>query len=120
MGSLDSLIGGDFSAEFVRAVESLIQKQGGVSGLVRQFEQQGLGSIAQSWVGTGANQPISEAQINRAFGYETLRELGAKVGLSASEMAAKLAQFLPKAVDKSTSRSSATGRYPWMGTRKRS
>ena len=41
------------------AVESLIQKHGGVQGLVRQFEKQGLGSVAKSWVGRGENHPIS-------------------------------------------------------------
>ncbi len=47
MGVLDSLIGGDVSAELVSVLNSFIQKQGGVAGLVTQFEKQGLGPIVQ-------------------------------------------------------------------------
>ena len=97
MGVLDSLVGGDISAELVRVVEGFIQKQGGVAGLVRQFEKQGLGPIIQSWVGKGANHPISAEQIHRALGYETLQQLGAKLGISPDEVAAKLSKVLPKA-----------------------
>jgi uncharacterized protein YidB (DUF937 family) len=104
MGVLDSLIGGDVSAELVSVVNSFIQKQGGVAGLVEQFEKQGLGPIIQSWVGKGANHPISAEQIHRALGYETLQQLGAKLGVSPDEMAAKLSKVLPKAIDRTTSR----------------
>ncbi len=101
------------------AVESLIQKHGGVDGLVRQFEKQGLGSVIRSWVGKGENHPISPDQIYRALGYETLEQLGAKLGMAPGEVAAKLAALLPKAVDKMTQKgSSSEGRYPWTGKRK--
>ncbi len=98
------------------AVESLIQKHGGVEGLVRQFEKQGLGSVIRSWVGQGENQPITSDQIYRALGYETLQNLGAQLGVAPGEVAAKLSVLLPKAVDKMTSKGSA--RFPWTGKRK--
>jgi uncharacterized protein YidB (DUF937 family) len=104
MGVLDSLIGGDVTAELVNAVNGFIQKQGGVNGLINQFEKQGLGPIIRSWVGTGENHPISPAQIQRALGYETLQQLGAEVGMSPDDMAAKLSDILPKAIDKLTPR----------------
>ena len=34
---------------------------GGVQGIVAQMESQGLGATVQSWVGTGANQPLTPA-----------------------------------------------------------
>ena len=108
MGVLDSLVGGDVSAEFVRVVDGFIQKQGGVAGLVKQFEKQGLGPIIQSWVGKGANHPISAGQIHRALGYETLQQLGAKLGISPDEVAAKLSKVLPKAVEKIAAEGSRT------------
>ncbi len=108
MGVLDSLVGGDISAEFVRVVEGFIQKQGGVAGLVRQFEKQGLGPVIQSWVGKGANHPISAEQIHRALGYEALQQLGAKLGLSPDEMAAKLSKVLPRAIEKIAAEGSRT------------
>ena len=101
------------------AVESLIQKHGGVQGLVRQFEKQGLGSVAQSWVGKGENHPISADQLYRALGYNTLQELGTKLGKTPGEVAAKLSVLLPQAVDRLTSKGSAEGgRYPWTGKKK--
>ena len=108
------------------AVQSLIQKHGGVDGLVRQFEKQGLGSVIRSWVGKGENQPISSDQLYRALGYETLQKLGAELGLAPGEVAAKLSVVLPKAVDKMTSSRTSSrgaadapgGRFPWTGKKK--
>ena len=118
MGVLDKLAGGDVSAELVRVVENFIQKQGGVSGLVKTFEKQGLGPTIQSWIGSGQNYPISPAQIQRAFGFDTLREFAGKVGLSADDFAAKLAALLPKAVDLMTPGGATQARYPWTGKKK--
>jgi len=41
---------------------------GGLGGLVSQFEQAGLGHVAQSWVGNGPNQPVSPQQLQSVFG----------------------------------------------------
>ena len=59
MGVLDSLIGGDVSAELVNVVNGFIQKQGGVNGLINQFEIEGLGPIIRSWVGTGVSDSLT-------------------------------------------------------------
>jgi uncharacterized protein YidB (DUF937 family) len=70
--------------------------------IVAQLEQQGLGDTVRSWVGGGANQPITPDQIHQAFGSDTVKELAAKVGLSPQDLAAKLSAILPQAVDKLT------------------
>jgi uncharacterized protein YidB (DUF937 family) len=80
----------------------LIEKHGGIKGLVSDLEQKGLGPAVQSWIGTGENQAIAPKQVNQALGSDTLKELAAKTGMSSDELAAKLAEFLPKAVDKLT------------------
>jgi len=102
MGLWDGLIGGAAGAEMVTVVNGFIEKHGGVKGIVDQFEKQGFGPTVQSWVGTGENQPISPAQVNQALGSDSLQELAAKLGIPPEEMAAKLADLLPKAVDKLT------------------
>jgi uncharacterized protein YidB (DUF937 family) len=102
MGMLDGLLGGVVGAEMATVVNGLIQKHGGVQGVVAQLEQQGLGGTVRSWVGTGANLPITPDQIHQAFGSETVKELAAKVGMSPEDLAAKLSQFLPGAIDKLT------------------
>ncbi len=102
MGLLDGIMGGAIGAAMVTAVNSLIEKHGGLKGLVSDLEQKGLGPAVQSWIGTGENQPIAPNQVNQALGSDTLKELAAKTGMSSDELAAKLAEFLPKAVDKLT------------------
>lgn len=80
----------------------MIERHGGVQGLVSQFEQHGLGGVVQSWVGTGANQPITADQIHQALGSNTVTEMAAKFGLNPQDLAQKLAQTLPQAVNKLT------------------
>jgi uncharacterized protein YidB (DUF937 family) len=102
MGLLDGLLGGAVGAEMVTVVNGLIEKHGGIQGIVTQLEQQGLGGTVRSWVGTGANQPITADQIHQAFGSDTVKQLAAKVGLTPQELADKLSAVLPQAIDKLT------------------
>ncbi|HEY2683901.1 MAG TPA: YidB family protein [Steroidobacteraceae bacterium] len=102
MGLFDGVLGGVVGAEMATVVNGLIEKHGGLQGIVSQLEQQGLGGTARSWIGTGANQPISADQIHQVFGSETVKQLAAKVGLSPDVLAAKLSQVLPQAIDKLT------------------
>ena len=102
MGMFDGLLGGVVGAEMATVVNGLIEKHGGVQGIISQLEQQGLGGTVRSWVGTGANQPISADQIHQAFGSDTVKQLAAKVGMSPEDLAAKLSQILPQAIDKLT------------------
>ncbi len=103
MGLLDGLIGGVVGAEMASVVNSFIQQHGGVQGVVSQLESQGLGATARSWVSTGANQAISPEQISKVFGSSpVLAQLAAKTGMSPQDLAQKLSQALPAAIDKLT------------------
>jgi uncharacterized protein YidB (DUF937 family) len=102
MGMFDGILGGAVGAEMATVVNGLIEKHGGIQGIVAQLEQQGLGGTVRSWVGTGANQAITPDQIHQAFGSDLIKELAAKVGLSPDVLAAKLSQVLPTAIDKLT------------------
>jgi uncharacterized protein YidB (DUF937 family) len=102
MGMFDGLLGGAVGAEMATVVNGLIEKHGGIQGIVAQLEQQGLGGTVRSWVGTGANQAITPDQVHQAFGSDVVKELAAKVGLSPDVLAAKLSQVLPTAIDKLT------------------
>jgi uncharacterized protein YidB (DUF937 family) len=99
MGMFDGILGGVVGAEMATVVSGLIEKHGGVQGIVAQLEQQGLGGTVRSWVGQGSNQPISADQIHQAFGSDTVKALAAKIGLSPDVLAAKLSQALPQAID---------------------
>jgi uncharacterized protein YidB (DUF937 family) len=102
MGLLDGLLGGVVGAEMVTAVNGLIEKHGGIQGIVAQLEQQGLGGTVRSWVGSGANQPITADQVHQAFGADTVKQLAARAGMTPEDLAAKLSTILPQAIDKLT------------------
>jgi uncharacterized protein YidB (DUF937 family) len=102
MGLFDGVIGGVVGAGMMSVVSGVIEKHGGVQGIVNQFEKNGLGETVKSWVGTGANKPVSADQVQQALGATTLEQLAAKAGISVPELAQKLAQILPQAIDKLT------------------
>jgi uncharacterized protein YidB (DUF937 family) len=102
MGMFDGLLGGIVGAGLVSVVSGVLEKHGGVQGLVSELEKNGLGATVQSWVGTGPNQPISADEVHRALGPDLLRQLSEKSGIPMAELAQKLAQVLPQAVDKLT------------------
>jgi uncharacterized protein YidB (DUF937 family) len=99
MGLFDGILGGVVGGEMASVVNGLIEKHGGVQGIVSQLESQGLGNTVKSWVGTGANQPITADQVHSAFGPEVISGLAAKFGLNPQDLAAKLAQALPQAIN---------------------
>ena len=102
MGLLDGIIGGAVGAEMVTVVNGLIQKHGGIGGIVQQFQSQGFGETIKSWVGTGPNQPISPDQLHQALGSDTISRLAAKLGMTPQELSAKLSTVLPQVIDKMT------------------
>ena len=102
MGLLDALIGGAVGAEMITVVNQLIEKHGGLLGIVGQLQQQGLGATVNSWIGSGPNQPISPDQVHQAFGPDMIRELAARTGMNPQELAQKLSQVLPQVVDRMT------------------
>ena len=102
MGLLDGLLGGVVGAEMATVINGLIERHGGVQGIVNQLQQQGLGETVKSWVSTGANQPISADQVHQAFGPGAIAELAAKAGLDPQDLAQKLSKVLPQAIDRLT------------------
>lgn len=102
MGLFDGLLGGVVGAGMVSVVNNLVEQHGGLQGLINQFQQNGFGDTVNSWVGTGPNQSISPDQVHQALGPDLLQQLSAKSGLSVQDLAQKLSQILPQAVDTMT------------------
>jgi uncharacterized protein YidB (DUF937 family) len=102
MGMLDGLLGGMVGAGMVSVVNSIIEKHGGLQGVIGEFEKNGLGNTVRSWVSTGPNESISPDEVHRALGPDLLKQLSEKSGLSVQDLAQKLAQVLPQAVDNLT------------------
>jgi len=98
MGLLDGVLGGLVGA----GINEMIQRHGGVQGLVNQFEHKGLGGIAHSWVGTGPNQPVSADQLLHVLGSDNVAQFAGKLNVSPEELLNKLSELLPEHVDKMT------------------
>ena len=114
MGLLDSIVGqvsgalegsvpgGQVHPGLVDVVSSLMQNGGGLQGLVGQFEQQGLGHIVSSWIGTGQNLAITPEQVQSVLGESHIQAVAQKLGLSTGDVTNQLAGLLPHAVDSVT------------------
>jgi uncharacterized protein YidB (DUF937 family) len=89
-------------AEVLHVVQGVLDQNGGVAGVVSQFEKNGMGPTVRSWVGTGANQPVSPDQVHQALGADTITQLAAKAGISTQDLLQKLSQALPQVIDKLT------------------
>ena len=75
---------------------------GGLGGLLQQFQQAGLGQQADSWVGTGANAPISPDAVVDVFGRDRVAQIAAQAGVSEAEASTGLAALLPEFVNQLT------------------
>ena len=73
---------------------------GGLSKIMGGLKANGLSAQADSWVGTGANEPVSGKDIEQAAGREEIQKVAQQLGISESQAADALAQALPEVVDK--------------------
>lgn len=97
--------GGDNQSPLMKAVIGLLGQNssvGGLGGLIQAFQKNGLGDIANSWVGTGKNLPVSPEQIKQCLGGDVLKQLAAQAGLSQEAAGGQLANLLPGLIDKLT------------------
>lgn len=121
MGLLDSVLGslsqggsGAGGNPLLETVLSMVNNPdtGGLAGLLQKFQEHGLGNVADSWVSTGKNLPISPDQLQNALGSGELGSLAEKLGMSTGDVSSQLADLLPGVVDKLT----PNGQVPDMGS----
>jgi uncharacterized protein YidB (DUF937 family) len=75
---------------------------GGLNGLMQTFNQQGLGDVISSWVGTGTNGAITPEQVQAILGSDVVQQLAEKSGLSVEAAKEQLSELLPSLIDKVT------------------
>ncbi len=90
--------GGGGHPALLQALTGLLSG-GGLQQLLQGFQQKGLGELVASWVGTGANLPVSADQVASALGPDTLGKLAAQAGLDPKAAAGHLSSMLPGLVD---------------------
>ena len=86
------------SEELSRAAEDLVNRYGGVNGVVKRMEHLGLGEVAHSWVGNEVRQPIYSEQLHALFGTNVLRAMAAQLDLTPRDLVRHLSQALPRAI----------------------
>ena len=89
-GGLGGLLGG-------AAAGSVIS--GGLGDLLKQFQQNGQGDTANSWVGKGENKAIAPGDLANALGADQINSLASQTGMSRDELLQGLSQYLPGVID---------------------
>jgi uncharacterized protein YidB (DUF937 family) len=116
MGLLDQVLGSMLGGErandvssgqasgLAQAVVAMLSdsKSGGLGGLLRRFDQHGLGDVASSWVGTGQNQPISPEAVERAIGHDRVTQIAQQANVPPAQAPSLLAALLPVLIDRMT------------------
>ena len=100
-GSVLSNMGGDKGA-MVQIAMDLFKQNGGLEGVLAKFKQAGFEQQVASWVSQSNNLPISAEQIIQVLGQDSVAAIAQKLSLSATDVSAKIAEYLPQAVDKMT------------------
>ena len=75
---------------------------GGLSELLKKFQQAGQGQAAESWVGTGPNQSVAPEDLEKAIGADTLDAVAQRTGIPRERLLAELREMLPSTVDAMT------------------
>jgi uncharacterized protein YidB (DUF937 family) len=75
---------------------------GGLADVIGAFTRSGLGDVASSWVGTGANKPVDAGALANALGPDILGQFARKAGIGAGDAGSVLASILPGLVNQLT------------------
>jgi uncharacterized protein YidB (DUF937 family) len=109
MGLLDGLlenvlgVGAQQSqGSMMQVALQVLQQNGGLPGIISKFEHGGMADHVGSWVGTGANMPMSGAQLQEILGSGSIGEIAQRLGMSHGDASSGLAQVLPQVIDKLT------------------
>jgi len=105
LGSILNALGaGDKTqtSNMLTAVMSLLQKNGGLGGVLDMFRGGGMTKQADSWVSTGANLPISGDQVQKVFSASSLGSIASQFGMSQGQATSAIAQLLPELINQLT------------------
>ena len=100
-GILSSILGGggQQGGTTSSAPGGALGSVGGLGGLLSQFQNAGLGNVADSWVGNGPNHPVAPEQLQNVFGQERVNDMANQAGMQPGDFLSQLSQHLPAAVN---------------------
>jgi uncharacterized protein YidB (DUF937 family) len=74
----------------------------GLDGLLQQLTQSGYGRQADSWVGTGTNEPVPPDAWSSVLPSDQLSAIASQAGISEDEARHGLSELVPDVVDRLT------------------
>ena len=99
LAGLSGSSGGEDPAASLGKLATAVQEEGGLDALVGKLQQGGMGGNVDSWVGTGANEPIDPQRLGAALGDDEVQRLSAKSGIDIAALLPLLAAFLPQIIN---------------------
>lgn len=98
-------VGGGGSSSLIAMLAPILAgllANGGLSSILGGMRANGLSAQADSWVSTGANQPIEAEHVEAALGADRVSEIAQQLGVPAGQASQLLAQVLPSLVNSVT------------------
>ena len=93
---------GQFEAQ---VLPGLLQKAlagtslGSLQGLIDKLRASGLGPQVDSWLGRGANQPVTADQLEHALGDKAVEKISTTLNMPPDQIFGFLAKWLPTIID---------------------
>ena len=103
-GALQGVLGQIEAQAAPTLINALLAKTqfGDLNGLVAHLQQGGLQTQVQSWLGPGANMPVTADQLKAVLGNSQVQEMARHLGLPVDAALNMLAQHLPDTVDQAS------------------
>jgi uncharacterized protein YidB (DUF937 family) len=97
-------LGGVLKSAAPALIDALLARTqfGDLNGLLAQLQQGGLGAQVQSWLGNGANMPITADQLKAALGNSQVQDIARRLGLPVDAALNMLSEHLPNVIDQAS------------------
>jgi uncharacterized protein YidB (DUF937 family) len=101
---LKSLLGQAESGALPALINAVLAKTEyrDLNGLVAALQKGGLEEQVKSWLGPGANLPVTAEQLRAVLGNAQVQEFARQLGLPVDQALKTMAQYLPEIVDKAS------------------
>ena len=97
-----STMGGAGMAALAVIALQLLQRNGGIEGVLGKLRQQGHAREADSWVSQGNNETIDPDVVSDLFGRDQIGEASRQMGVDPRDAAGGLASLFPEIINQMT------------------
>lgn len=102
MGGMGGSIGSALLPAILAIGLQMLQRNGGIGGVLGKLREKGYTKQANSWVSTGENEPIDEDAIADVFGRDELSRAAQQQGIDPQDALGGLAKIFPEIVNEMT------------------